>query len=276
VIAADRAEAESAVRAAMVEGRFGAAGSRIVIEEHLTGPEVSFFVLADGERAVPIGTAQDHKRLLDDDKGPNTGGMGAFAPSPLITPALADTVMSDIVIPVIEGQRAEGDPFQGFLYVSLMLTADGPKVIEFNVRLGDPEAQVLLPLLEGRLAHALLESARGMLQQADLRYGPHCYVGVVLATEGYPAASRGGQAIAGLDEVAALPDTLVFHSGTRAEDGRIVTTGGRALTVVGRGPSFGQAMARAYAAVERIHFDGRQYRSDIGRAAVARTAGRRA
>jgi phosphoribosylamine---glycine ligase len=270
VVAADRPEAEQAVRAMMIDHQFGAAGARLVIEECLSGPEVSFFVLADGERAVVLGTAQDHKRIGDGDVGPNTGGMGAFAPSPLISEALARDVMRYIVGPVIEGFRADGDPYRGFLYVSLMLTADGPQVIEFNVRLGDPEAQVLLPLVDGRFAELLFASAAGDLRSSRVGLSDDRLVGVVLASRGYPASSESGRVIEGLDRAAAMSDVLVFHAGTRTdEDGRTVTAGGRVLTIVGRGATFEVAMARAYAGAGAIEFDGMQYRRDIGLKAVA-------
>jgi phosphoribosylamine---glycine ligase len=263
-VAETRAEAERAVRTCMIDRQFGAAGARLVIEACLTGPEVSFFVLCDGARAVPLGTAQDHKRISDGDRGPNTGGMGAFAPSPLLGSPLADLVMRRVVEPVLAGMRAEGDPYSGFLYVSLMLTDTGPQVIEFNVRFGDPEAQVLLPLLEGNFAGALSRAAAGDLTGAELRLGEDRLVGVVLASRGYPASSESGQPISGLEEAARVPGALVFHAGTRLDDGQIVTAGGRVLTVVGRGTTYEQAMSIAYDAVGRIRFAGMQYRRDIG------------
>ncbi|HET9266566.1 MAG TPA: phosphoribosylamine--glycine ligase [Vicinamibacterales bacterium] len=268
VIAADRAEAERAVRAAMVDAQFGAAGSRLVIEECLSGPEVSFFVLADGEHAIPFGTAQDHKRLGDGDRGPNTGGMGAFATSPLASPVLESEVMSAVVQPVLAGMRAEGSPYRGFLYVSLMLTVSGPKVIEFNVRFGDPEAQVVLPLIEGSLSELLMASATGRLAGQRAQVSSDRAVGVVLASRGYPATSESGRVIAGLDRAQAMPGVLVFHAATQLTQAGLVTAGGRVLTVVGRGPSFETAMSRAYAGVEAIHFDGMQYRRDIGQKAL--------
>jgi phosphoribosylamine---glycine ligase len=186
VIAGDRAEAEEAARAALLEGRFGDAGRPLVVEECLQGPEISFFVLCDGRRALPLGSAQDHKRLGDGDTGPNTGGMGAFAPSPIWSPELERQVMREVIEPVLGGLAAEGSPYRGFLYVGLMLTAAGPRVIEFNVRLGDPEAQVLLPLLAGDLAPALLGAATGELPAQPLGLGSEPHVGVVVASAGYP------------------------------------------------------------------------------------------
>jgi phosphoribosylamine--glycine ligase len=268
VIAGTREEADEAVRAAMVGGQFGHAGSRLVIEECLSGPEVSFFVVADGSRAVYLGSAQDHKRIFDGDRGPNTGGMGAFAPSPLVTDALARDVMSTIVDPVLEGFAADGDPYTGFLYVSLMLTPAGPQVIEFNVRLGDPEAQVVLPLIESPLAPLLHGAATGALASVPLVLSEDCAVGVVLASAGYPASADPGREISGIVQAGLLEDTTVFHAGTRVDGTRIVTAGGRVLTVVGRGRSFEEATARAYRAASVIRFDGMQYRRDIGQKAL--------
>jgi phosphoribosylamine--glycine ligase len=271
-VAGSRAEAEAAAREAMEDLRFGAAGSRLVIEECLTGPEVSFFVLADGEHAVPLGSAQDHKRIFDDDRGPNTGGMGAFAPSPLVSDVFSHDVMRTVVQPVLRGMRAEGQPYQGFLYVSLMLTADGPRVIEFNVRMGDPEAQVVLPQIEGRFGLALHASATGSLAGNALGLSAERLVGVVLAAPGYPGAPVTGQRITGLERAAALGDVMVFHAGTRrATGGGLEVAGGRVLTVVGRAESFEGAVARAYEAVELVRFDGMQYRRDIGRKAIRAT-----
>ena len=213
VIAQNLAEAEDAITAAMTGRRFGAAGERLVIEECLSGPEVSFFVLSDGVRAVPIGTAQDHKRIFDGDRGPNTGGMGAFAPSPLVDAALHARVMREIVDPVIAGMAAEGTPFQGFLYVGLMLTADGPRVIEFNVRLGDPEAQVILPRVAEPLAPLLAAAARGALDREQCALSDATFVGVVMASRGYPESSEVGQPIAGLAE-AERTGAAVLHAGT--------------------------------------------------------------
>jgi phosphoribosylamine--glycine ligase len=272
VIAQDREEAERAVRAAMVDRQFGEAGSRLVIEECLSGPEVSFFVLTDGETAIPFGTAHDHKRVGDGDRGPNTGGMGAFAPSPLMSAELARDVMKGIVQPVLDGMRAEDQPYRGFLYVSLMLTAAGPRVIEFNVRFGDPEAQVVLPLVEGSLADLLMDAAHGELRGKRASLSPDRSVGVVLASRGYPATSESGRVIQGLARAQAMPGVAVFHAGTRLHDGQVVTAGGRVLTVVGRGPTFEDAMARAYAGVEALHFEGMHYRRDIGQKAIIRDA----
>ena len=269
VIAEDRATAERSVREAMVERRFGAAGERVVLEEFLVGPEASYFVLADGRSVMPLGSAQDHKRIFDDDRGPNTGGMGAFSPSPLITPDIERRVLEEVVRPVLAGMAAEGAPFTGFLYVGLMLTAQGPKVIEFNVRFGDPEAQVVFPMLDEDLSALLVAAATGSLPSRPARFSAEAHVGVVLAAGGYPDAYEGGKPIAGLDAAAAVPGALVFHAGTARRDGLVVTNGGRVLTVVGRGPTYRAAIDVAYAAASHITFEGMQYRRDIGAKALA-------
>ena len=268
VIAADRAEAHDAIRAAMDERQFGSAGARLVIEECLSGPEVSFFALCDGTRALPIATAQDHKRIFDDDRGPNTGGMGAFSPSPLVDASTAAAIMRDIVDPVLRGMRAEGTEYRGFLYAGLMMTCDGPKVIEYNVRFGDPEAQAVMPLVAGDLAALLAAAADGDLRGHTVALHDRVSVGVVLAAGGYPGAVKNGAPISGLDAAGRVPDVTVFHAGTAVADGRIVTAGGRVLTVVATAPAYSSAIARAYEAVGLISFDGMQYRRDIGRKAT--------
>jgi phosphoribosylamine--glycine ligase len=273
VVAEDRETAEAAVRVAMGERRFGAAGDRLVIEECLSGPEASFFAVADGARAVPLGWAQDHKRIFDNDLGPNTGGMGAFAPSPLVGPDLVRRVMREIVGPVIAGMAGEGHPFRGFLYVGLMLTAAGPKVIEFNVRLGDPEAQVVLPLVDEPLLPILVAAAAGRLEQPAIRQAADSLVGVVIASRGYPESADVGQPISGIAAAQELAGVAVYHAGTAVQDGHLVTAGGRVLTVTGRASDFGEATARAYAGVGRISFDGMQFRRDIGRKAMVGHAG---
>lgn len=269
VVAEDRAAAEATVAAIMRDRRFGAAGDTLVIEECLRGPEVSFFALCDGARALPIGTAQDHKRIFDDDRGPNTGGMGAFAPSPLVDPQMSARIMHEIVQPVIAGMAEEGHPFRGFLYAGLMLTESGPKVIEFNARLGDPEAQVVLPLIDEPLLPLLAAGARGALAQPAVRLAPRCCTAIVLASRGYPDSSESGQVISGIDEAEAIPDVTVYHAGTARKNGALVTAGGRVVTVVGSGPDYMSSIVRAYSAVLRISFAGMQYRHDIGKKALA-------
>jgi phosphoribosylamine--glycine ligase len=268
VVAADRESAASAVRAAMEERLFGAAGSRVVLEECLVGPEVSFFAICDGARAAALVSAQDHKRVFDGDEGPNTGGMGAFAPSLLIDQAMQSRIMNEIVNPVVTGLRRDGSAYCGFLYAGLMLTCSGPKVIEFNVRFGDPEAQVVIPMIAEDLAPRLAAAADGALDERPLAFRPEPHVGVVLASQNYPAAGPVGLPVTGLDAAARLDDVFVFHAGTARQESAIVTAGGRVLTVVGRGASFEHAIARAYEGVSKIAFDGMHYRTDIGRKAL--------
>jgi phosphoribosylamine--glycine ligase len=268
VVAPDRETAGAAIHSAMEARHFGDAGSRIVLEECLSGPEVSFFVVSDGSRALPLMSAQDHKRVFDGDRGPNTGGMGAFAPSPLVAAELQNEILRDIIDPVIAGMKAEGHQFRGFLYAGLMLTCDGPKVIEFNVRFGDPEAQVVLPMIESPLAPYLMSSAAGALDRTPIRFSAKKHVGVVIASDGYPGAVRSDLAIEGIDRAQQLEDVVVFHAGTREQNGQLVTAGGRVLTVVGRGATYQDAIARAYNGAGQIRFEGMQYRRDIGQRAL--------
>ncbi len=266
VIADDLASADAAIDAAMRRRKFGRAGERLVVEECLRGPEVSFFALSDGRQAMPIGAAQDHKRIYDGDRGPNTGGMGAFAPCPLVDPQLEARIMREIVEPVVAGMAADGHPFRGFLFAGLMITAEGPKVIEFNVRLGDPEAQVILPRIGEPLLPLLVGASEGRLRAGSCRFAPDKLVGVVLASRGYPESSESGQPITGLAEAARVAQVL--HAGTAVRDGVLVTAGGRVLTVVGRGDTYQAAIARAYEGVAKIQFEGMQYRRDIGAQAL--------
>ena len=263
VVANDRATAEAAVEAAMVDKTFGAAGSRVVLEELMTGPEVSFFVVANGEHYVPLLSAQDHKRAFDDDQGPNTGGMGAFSPSPLMTEAMQAHVEKAIVQPVLKGMADERNPYRGFLYCGLMLTPDGPKVIEFNVRFGDPEAQVVVPLLDS-LLDLIVGKTRVPGPKPD-----RVSVAVVLAARGYPGEVRTGDAIHGLNDVARdCPEARILYAGVRRQGGDLVTAGGRVLTVMAKGISYELAIERAYEAVGKIKFNGMQYRKDIGKKAL--------
>ena len=268
VVAPDGAAAEAAVREAMVARRFGDAGDRLVIEEFLEGREASFFVVTDGRAAVTLPSAEDHKRAFDRDQGPNTGGMGAFAPSPLIDAAASRRVLDEIVYPVIEGMRAEGREFRGFLYVGLMMTRDGPKVVEFNVRLGDPETQVVLPLVGDGFVPILSQAAAGRLEETACPASDRAAVGVVLASAGYPEKYETGKRITGLERASSMGDVLVFHAGTAARGGDIVTAGGRVLTVVGLGTDYREAIRRAYEAAGLVSFEGRHFRRDIGARAV--------
>ncbi len=269
-VAPDRGSAEKAIREIMIDGRFGDAGSRLIIEQCLTGREASFFVLTDGERAVVLPSAEDHKRALDGDLGPNTGGMGAFSPSPLVDGPMTGRILSEIVEPVLSGMRQEGRPYRGFLYVGLMLTAEGPRVIEFNARLGDPETQVILPRIDQDLLPLLRDAAQGSLGASAVRVKAEPHVGVVLASAGYPDRVESGKPISGLDEAARLPGVVVFHAASARRGDGIATSGGRVLTVVAGGEDIGCARARAYEAVDLIRFEGMQFRKDIGVKALSR------
>jgi phosphoribosylamine--glycine ligase len=264
VVAGSVAEAEAAVTSFMDEQRLGAAGQVVLIEECLSGPEVSFFALCDGEHAVPLGAATDHKRAHDGDRGPNTGGMGAVAPAPALTPALAEAAAARIVRPALAELARRGSPFRGILFAGLMLTAEGPKLIEFNARFGDPECQALLPLLASDLLPALLAACEGELGDFDLRWHAGASVAVVLAARGYPEAPETGSEIRGLERAGSLPGVQIFHSGTRLAGGRLEAAGGRVLTVSGRGADLTQARSRAYDAVRAIDWPGGFYRRDIG------------
>jgi len=268
VIAEDRASAEDTVRMTMVDRRFGAAGERLVLEEFLVGEEASYFVLADGTACLTLSSAQDHKCIFDGDRGANTGGMGAFAPSPQMTPEMERRVLDEIVRPVLAGMEREGHPFSGFLYVGLMLTSSGPKVVEFNVRFGDPEAQVVLPRLDEDLSWLLGSAATSVLPSRPARFRDEPHVGVVLAAAGYPESAQIGEAIAGIEEASRVPGALVFHAATNRRKGELVTAGGRVLTVVGRGADYREAIDVAYRAAAHVCFEGVQFRTDIGRKAL--------
>ena len=255
-------EAHAAVQSMLAAHDFGSAGDRVVIEQQLQGEEASVFALCDGETALPMGAARDHKRIFDGDRGPNTGGMGAYSPTRLVPPDVFHDVMRRIVQPAVEGMAAEGRSFTGFLYAGLMFTRQGPQVIEFNARFGDPEAQAVLPLLASDLVELIEAALDGRLRGRTLRWHDGHACAVCLASAGYPDQVRDSCPVSGLDAVDS--DAFVFHAGTGAgPDGGPVTSGGRVLTVVGRGPGLADARARAYAGAERITFPGRHYRRDI-------------
>ncbi|MCL6509946.1 MAG: phosphoribosylamine--glycine ligase [Anaerolineae bacterium] len=262
VVPRDVAEAHAALHAIMRERAFGSAGDQVVIEERLEGPEVSLMAFCDGETVVPMLPAQDHKRALDGDQGPNTGGMGAFCPSPLLTPGDIDDCASRILQPAVRGMAREGAPYQGVLYAGLMLTKDGPKVLEFNCRFGDPEAQVVLPMLKTDLAEIANACIDGRLGAQTVEWHAGACACIVLASGGYPGTYRTGLPIQGLDHVP--DDILIFHAGTRQDEGGWITDGGRVLGVAARGSTLRDALARAYAGVSHIHFAGMHYRRDIG------------
>lgn len=264
------AEAEAAVRAMLEEGAFGAAGRRVVVEEFLEGEEASFMCLVDGAHVLPLASSQDHKARDEGDTGPNTGGMGAYSPAPVITPALHERILREVIEPTVRGLAADGRPFTGFLYAGLMIGADGtPRVLEYNVRLGDPETQPILLRLRSDLVDLLEAALDGRLDHAHAEWDPRTALGVVLAAGGYPGAYRKGDAIEGLSQADA-PDTKVFHAGTALRDGRVVTNGGRVLCACALGATVAEAREHAYALAARIHWDGVYYRRDIGHRALAR------
>jgi len=264
IVAESRKEAETAV-GDMMGGALGEAGNSLVIEEHLTGTEASFFALVDGERALPLAGAQDYKRIGENDTGPNTGGMGAFSPSPVLDAATAEQVMDAIVTPTVRAMAAEETPYRGVLYAGLMLTETGPKLVEYNVRFGDPECQALLARLEGDLLPVLAACAEGDLGDLTLDWQDKAALTVVLAANGYPGAYEKGSEIRGAETAADMAEALVFHAGTkRGEDGRLLANGGRVLNVTGLGTTLAQARRRAYEAVEAIDWPDGVYRRDIG------------
>jgi phosphoribosylamine---glycine ligase len=272
VIAATHAEALAAVES-MFAGAFGSAGDTVVVEEFLPGEEASFIVIVDGVRALPLATSQDHKRLLDGDAGPNTGGMGAYSPAPVVSAALHARIMREVIEPTVRGLAADGTPYTGFLYAGLMIAPDGtPNVLEFNCRFGDPETQPILMRLESDLVDLVEAALAGRLAGAEPRWDPRAAVGVVLAAGGYPDAPRRGDPIEGLEAAARLPGK-VFHAGTQRSGERIVTAGGRVLCAVGRGATVAAAQREAYGLVDAIRFDGMQCRRDIGYRAIARERG---
>jgi phosphoribosylamine--glycine ligase len=269
VVAMTLAEAEDAV-AMMFGGSLGSAGAEVVVEEFLEGEEASFFALCDGTRAIAFGTAQDHKRAYDGDEGPNTGGMGAYSPAPVLTSGIEARVMREIIEPTLAGMRARGTPFAGILYAGLMLTPGGPKLIEYNVRFGDPECQVLMPQLRSDVLAAMVAASEGRLDEQTLQWSDDTALTVVLAAKGYPAAVEKGSEIRGVEVAKAMPGVRVFHAGTREEDGHLLANGGRVLNVTALGSTVAEAQARAYAAVDRIDWPEGFCRRDIGWRAVAR------
>jgi phosphoribosylamine---glycine ligase len=269
VIAETKGEAEAAVTACF-DGAFGAAGAEVVIEEFMTGEEVSFFCLCDGETALPLSSAQDHKRVFDGDKGPNTGGMGAYSPARIFTPELAERTMAEIIRPTVAGMAKRSMPYKGVLYAGLILTADGPKLIEYNARFGDPETQVLMLRLKSDLLAALLATADGVLKSFDLRWYDATALTVVMAANGYPGTPEKGTEIKGLDAAARIVGVEVFHAGTAKQGDKVVATGGRVLNVTALGENVAEAQRQAYLAVDAITWPGGFCRRDIGWRAVER------
>ena len=269
VVAASVQEAHAAIEHMLEQRSFGEAGARVVVEEFLAGEEASFIVMSDGTNVLPLATSQDHKRLRDGDQGPNTGGMGAYSPAPVVTPKVHARVMREIILPAIQGMAQEGLPYTGFLYAGLMIDAAGnPKTLEFNCRLGDPETQPILLRLKSDLLELIERALDGKLSQVEAEWDRRAGLGVVLAAHGYPEEPRKGDPVTGVP--AASDDCRVFHAGTRLEGKNLVTSGGRVLCVTALGDSVRMARTRAYEAVDRIRFDGMQYRRDIGHRALKR------
>jgi phosphoribosylamine---glycine ligase len=265
-------EAEAAVRE-MFSGRFGAPGADVVIEDYLEGEEVSFFALCDGKTALPLATAQDHKRAFDGDTGPNTGGMGAYSPAPALSEAMSAQVMREIIEPTLAAMRDEGAPFTGVLYAGLMLTATGPSLLEYNVRFGDPECQVLMVRLKDDLLTLLLAAVDGSLDRVSVRWWPDAALTVVLAAKGYPGPYETGDVIGGIEQARTVPGVEIFHAGTRRDGDRILSAGGRVLNITARGSTVAEAQARAYQAAGLIDWRQGFYRRDIGWRAVERERG---
>lgn len=262
-------EADAAIEM-MFSGGFGAAGAEVVIEEWMIGEEASFFALCDGSHALPLASAQDHKRVGDGDTGPNTGGMGAYSPTPVMTRALEDRVMAEIIAPTLAGMQKRGAPFKGVLYAGLMITAQGPKLIEYNVRFGDPECEVLMPRLKSDIVPAFLAACDGVLDSFDLRWLDEAALTVVLAARGYPETPEKGSIIRGIEKAEAMDNVLVFHAGTKQPGADLIADGGRVLNVVGLGKNVSEAQQRAYAAVDAIDWPEGFCRRDIGWQAVKR------
>jgi phosphoribosylamine--glycine ligase len=263
-------QAEAALKEAMQDKVFGEAGSKVVIEECLIGEEASVLAFVDGETIIPMVSAQDHKRILDGDKGPNTGGMGAYSPAPVVTPELEKEILEKILKPTVEALKKRGIIYRGILYAGLMMTSQGPKVIEYNCRFGDPETQVILPRLKTDLVNILMAVAQGKLSHLKVEWDERPAACVVLASGGYPGTYSKGKVIQGLKEASQVKDAVVFHSGTALKDGQVVTSGGRVLCVTGLGDTIESAIQKAYEAVKHIQFEGAYYRHDIGWRAIGR------
>ena len=271
LICQNEAEAEAGVQEIMLDKKFGASGNHVVVEEFLTGPEVSVLSFCDGKTIKPMVSSMDHKRALDHDEGLNTGGMGTVAPNPCYTPELAAECMEKIFLPTVAAMEKEGCPFKGCLYFGLMMTPDGPKVIEYNCRFGDPETQVVLPLLESDLLKIMLATTNGTLAETEVKFSSGAAACVILASGGYPVAYEKGKEISGLTEgqLTDAGDVTVYHAGTAVQDGKLVTHGGRVLGVTATAPTLEEALRKAYAATDRISFDKMHKRTDIGARALA-------
>lgn len=271
IVAMTLEEAEAAVRDMLAGNAFGEAGHRVVVEEFLEGEEASFICMVDGEHILPLATSQDHKRVGEGDTGPNTGGMGAYSPAPVVTPEIHDRIMRDVIEPTVQGMATEGNPYTGFLYAGLMISKDGaPRVIEYNCRFGDPETQPIMLRLKSDLVTLCDAALDGKLDSVTAEWDERASIGVVLAAAGYPGDYPKGDVITGLDAAADITDSKVFHAGTRELDGQVVTAGGRVLCATALGNTVSEAQQKAYQVVEKIHWNGVFYRTDIGYRAIAR------
>ncbi|MBI4733352.1 MAG: phosphoribosylamine--glycine ligase [Rubrobacteridae bacterium] len=268
IIATDIDQAREGVKACLIEKQFGEAGNRVLIEEFLSGPELSILAFCDGKRVLPMVPAQDYKRVFENDEGLNTGGMGSYSPVPIVTGELYDQIVSTVLEPTVNGLASEGIEFRGIIYAGLMMTGSGPKVLEYNTRFGDPETQAILPRLESDLLEPMLAVAEGDLSGVELKWSKDVCTTVVLASGGYPGDYTTGIPIDGLEDANAMPGVTVFHAGTKLVDNRIVTAGGRVLNVSALGSDFADARRKVYAAVDKIHFEGMHYRKDIALRAV--------
>jgi phosphoribosylamine---glycine ligase len=263
IVCENKGEAKTAIETLMTEKRFGQAGNTLIIEDCLTGQELSILAFSDGETILPLVASQDHKRVFDNDRGPNTGGMGAYAPTPLLDKQGFDQIIDSVFYPLITGLKKENKLYRGILYAGLMLTDNGPRVLEFNVRFGDPEAQVVLPKLKGDLADIILKTIEGRLSEVKISWDSRACICVVLASGGYPNKYQKGKEIRGLEIAQSQEDILVYHAGTKKEAGKILTNGGRVLSVVGLGSTIKKTKEKVYQAVKKISFEGMQYRTDI-------------
>lgn len=263
IIAGTDQEAFNAIDKIMVEKTFGASGDRVIVEECLEGEEASIIVVSDGENIVPLASSQDHKKVFDGDKGPNTGGMGAYSPAPVVTDKIFNDTLSGIINPAINGMKKRGTPYRGVLYAGIMITNEGPKLLEFNVRFGDPETQAILPRLNSDFLELMELATEGSLEDYSLKWDERACVSVVMASGGYPGSYKKGKEISGIEKALELEDVLVFHAGTRLEENRFLTNGGRALNVVGLGSSIKEAIDKTYKACSMIKFEGAHYRKDI-------------
>ena len=270
IVCSSKAEAIAAAKSLMVDKIFADAGNRLVIEERLWGEEVSFLCLTDGEDILPLATSQDHKQIFDGDQGPNTGGMGAYSPAPVVTPAMFDRIVEEIAEPTIKTMAQLGRSYQGVLYIGLMIDQEGPKVLEYNARFGDPETQPLMLRLESDLVPLLKATITGQLKDCQIHWKPQASVCVVMAAQGYPGPYEKGKEITGIETAEALEDIEIFHAGTITKEGKIFTNGGRVLGVTSLGGDIAQAIERAYEGVKKIFWDGAYYRADIGQKALNR------